>query len=48
MTFLHLEAILKLDYHIPENFSQIKILPVLFEKIPPFGCLVFKNENKWI
>ena len=37
---------LKLDPHVPENFSQIKIVLSLFEKIPSFVCLVFKNENK--
>ena len=29
-------------------FAKLKFSPVLFEKIPLFVCLAFKNENKWI
>ena len=39
---------LKLDSHIPENFCQIKVIPVVFKKIGSFICLVFKNGNKRI
>ena len=28
--------------------AKLKFSPALFEKIPSFVCLVFKNENKWI
>ena len=31
-----------------KSFAILKFYPVLFEKIPSFVCLVFKNENKWI
>ena len=27
-------------------FAKLKCSPVLFEKIPLFVCLVFKNENE--
>ena len=41
--------LLKLDSHVPENFGKIfaklKFSSVLFEKIPSFDCLVFKNKK---
>ena len=44
--FVTVTLMLKSGSHVPENFTKLKLSPVLFKKIPAFVCLVFKNENK--
>ena len=38
---------LKSGSHVQKLFAKLKFSPVLFEQIPSFVYLVFKNENKW-
>ena len=48
MWIIHILVCLKLDFHVYENFFQIKLSKKLYEKIPSFVCFLSKIENKWI